>query len=69
MDDIILKGYIQIKCSNPGRLKRKVGVFPDNILFRRELTQDYYQRKPLNILGLSTVGRNFIKMCQNFVSL
>ena len=26
MDDIILKGYIQIKCSNPGRLKRKVGL-------------------------------------------
>ena len=25
MDDVILKGYIQIKCSNPGRLKRKVG--------------------------------------------
>ena len=24
MDDVILKGYIQIKCSNPGRLKRKV---------------------------------------------
>ena len=27
MDDVILKGYIQIKCSNPGRLKRKVSLW------------------------------------------
>ena len=47
MDDVILKGYIQIKCSNPGRLKRKVSLWA-NILKR---TKDSILKEKISIFG------------------